>query len=78
MVETRFQSASNEVNPLASDSLEDGEVPQIVLPINGDDLVALQTQQLISSAAQLGFTIAQIEAFLHSTTSEPVTLPEQK
>ena len=78
MVETRFQSASNEVTSLASDSLEDGEVPQIVLPINGDDLVALQTQRLISSAAQLGFTNAQVEAFLSSITSEPVPMPEPK
>ena len=78
MVETRFQSASNEVTSLASDSLEDGEVPPIVLPITGDDLVALQTQQLILSAAQLGFTNAQVEAFLNSITSEPATMPEPK
>ena len=78
MVETRFQSASNEANTMASDSLEDGEVPQIVIPINGDDLVALQTQLLISSAAQLGFASAQIEAFLHPTPIEPITTPAPK
>ena len=54
MVETRFQHASNELNLLASDNLEDGEVPQIVVPITDDDAAALQTQILISSAAQLG------------------------
>ena len=73
MVETRFQSASNEVTSLASDSLEDGEVPPIVLPITGDDLVALQTQQLILSAAQLGLTNAK-----NSITSEPAMMPEPK
>ena len=78
MVETCFQSASNEVTSLASDSLENGEVPPIVLPITGDELVALQTQQLISSAAQLGFTNAQVEAFLNSITSEPAMMPEPK
>ena len=78
MVETIFQSASNEVNTMASDSLEDGEVPQIVIPINGDDLVALQTQLLISSAGQLGFTSAQIEAFLHPRPIEPNTTPQPK
>ena len=40
--------------------------------------MALQTQQLILSAAQLGFTNAQVEAFLSSITSEPVPMPEPK
>ena len=64
MVETRHQSASNEENQRSLEPLEEGEVSLTPTIHQTEETIAEALKQLISSASTLGFTAADIQAFL--------------
>ena len=64
MVETRHQSASNEENLRSLEPLEEGEVSLTPTIYQTEETIAEALKQLISSASTLGFTAADIQAFL--------------
>ena len=71
MVETRHQSASNEENLRSLELLEEGEVSPTPTIQKTDGTIAEALKLLNSGASTLGFTAADIQAYvvLHCTYS---------
>ena len=64
MVETRHQSAFNEENLRSSEPLEEGEVSLTPTIHQTEETIAEALKLLNSGASTLGFTAADIQAFL--------------
>ena len=64
MVETRHQSASNEENLRSLEPLEEGEVSLTPTIHQTEETIAEALKLLNSGASTLGFTAADIQAFL--------------
>ena len=64
MVETRHQSASNEENLRSLEPLEEGEVSLTSTIHQTEETIGEALKLLNSGASTLGFTAADIQAFL--------------
>ena len=70
MVETRHQSASNEENLRSSEPLEEGEVLLTPTIHQTEETIAEALKLLNTGASTLGFTAADIQAFLRHRFAE--------